>query len=147
MGGRSFVRVRSQRFDHESRADGMARSTEWSPMTPKEDAAARLRARSRRNRWARHFRPEKVRLLLIAEAPPSALDRYFYFPTVPTQDSLFREVARAFLSMEPTRGNKRELLKGLQEEGVFLIDTVLEPVEGRYAIEIGRLIARVRRFR
>jgi hypothetical protein len=88
-----------------------------------------------------------VRHLLIAEAPPSALDRYFYFPVVSTQDSLFREVARAVLSVEPTRENKRDLLKGLQAEGVFLIDAVAEPVEGRYTIETDRLIARVLRLR
>lgn len=106
----------------------------------------RRRARARRDRWARAFRPQTVDLLLIAEAPPSVLDRYFYFPIVPTQDSLFREVARALLSEEPTRENKRDLLKALQSDGVFLIDAVQEPVEGRYSIPIGRLISRVRRL-
>jgi hypothetical protein len=38
--------------------------------------AARL-ARQRRYRAARRFRPETVRLLLVAEAPPASLDRYF----------------------------------------------------------------------
>jgi hypothetical protein len=40
-----------------------------------------------------------VELLLVAEAPPSALDRYFYFEDVPVQDSLFRYVARAILDV------------------------------------------------
>jgi hypothetical protein len=104
------------------------------------------RARSRRTRWARAFRPEKVRTLLIAEAPPSALDRYFYFPSVSTHDSLFREVAYAITSVQPTRENKRELLTMLQVKGLFMIDAVPEPVNGRYSIDVGRLISRVRRL-
>ena len=106
----------------------------------------RRRARSRRARWARAFRPEKVGTLLIAEAPPSALDRYFYFPNVSTHNSLFREVAHAITSMQPTRENKRELLTMLQVRGVFMIDAVPEPVDGRYSIDVGRLISRVRRL-
>jgi hypothetical protein len=113
-------------------------------MIGNQEAVAQRRARARRTRWARVFRPQVVSLLLIAEAPPSALDRYFYFPTVTTQDSLFREGARAILSMEPTHENKRVLLKKLQAEGTFLIDAVLHPVAGRYPIQIGGLVARVK---
>jgi hypothetical protein len=36
------------------------------------------------------FKPESVDLLLVAEAPPSTLDRYFYVPDVREEDSLFR---------------------------------------------------------
>ena len=77
---------------------------------------------------AARFKPADVRLLLIAEAPPSALDRYFYFPTVTTQDSLFRYIARLTLGTEPTRGNKAELLDELRNAGVFLIDVSLDPI-------------------
>jgi hypothetical protein len=115
-------------------------------MTRVAKAVAIRRARARRDRWARAFRPDKVLLLLIAEAPPPVLHRYLYFPIVPTRDSLFREVARAVLSAEPTRKNKRELLKRLMNHGVFLIDAVQEPVTGPYRIYVGRLIARVRRL-
>lgn len=52
----------------------------------------RDQARARRERAARQYKPTKVDLLLVAEAPPSALDRYFYFPDVREQDSLFRYV-------------------------------------------------------
>jgi hypothetical protein len=41
----------------------------------------------RRDAAARRYRPETIQLLLIAEAPPSALDRYFYFEDVPDHDS------------------------------------------------------------
>lgn len=71
---------------------------------PEDDA--KIRARRRRDQAAKKYRPASVRLLLVPEAPPSALDRYFYFATVATQDSLFRYVTRAILKVEPTRANR-----------------------------------------
>lgn len=82
-----------------------------------EDAGSN--AQRRRERSATKYRPVLVKLLLVAEAPPAALDRYFYFEHVSTQDSLFRYVARAILNAEPTRGNKAELLGRLQGRGVY----------------------------
>jgi hypothetical protein len=90
-----------------------------------------VRARRRRERAAQKYRPASVRLLLIAEAPPSALDRYFYFEMVATQDSLFRYVAQAILRVEPTRVNKPELLGRLRDRGVFLIDLWRDPIDAR----------------
>jgi|SRR5215218_7009160 len=85
-------------------------------------------ARRRRARAARKFRPDIVKLLLVAEAPPSALDRYFYFEDVREQDALFRYVARGLLGVEPTRENKGDLLGRLRDEGVFLIDVSADPL-------------------
>lgn len=93
-----------------------------------KDAAAA--ARRRRQAAARAYKPARIRLLLIAEAPPSAPDRYFYFTHVAKQDSLFRHVARGLLAIEPTRDNKAELLAQLRDAGVFLIDVRDEPVDG-----------------
>jgi hypothetical protein len=67
-------------------------------------------------------------VLLVAEAPPSALDRYFYFTDVREQDSLFRYVARGVLGVEPTRDNKGVLLAGLRKAGVFLVDVSPDPL-------------------
>lgn len=105
-------------------------------------------ARRRRERWARAFRPEAVDLLIVAHAPPESLDRYFYFPNVPRQDSLFREVARAVLKAEPEREDKRALLRKLREAGVHLIDVSLEPLpEGsELAPLIPGLLRRIRRL-
>ena len=75
-------------------------------------------ARLRRKKAAARYRPPEIELLLVAEAPPRELDRYFYFEHVPTQDSLFRYVSRCLLEAEPTRGNKRRAArtaKGPQE--------------------------------
>ena len=86
-------------------------------------------------------------LLLVAEAPPAALDRYFYFEDVRTHDSLFRYVARTILKDEPTRQDKAELLSRLRDRGVFLIDLKQDPVDGGSLVaEVPGLIRRVRRL-
>src|SRR3954467_13749513 len=61
-------------------------------------AAARERRRA-----AERYEPDVVDLLLVAEAPPSALDRFFYFEHVTTHDSLFRYVVRGILGETPSR--------------------------------------------
>lgn len=93
--------------------------------------AATAEHRRRRAEAAERYRPERIELLLVAEAPPKAPDRYFYFHDVHTQDSLFRYVARSLLpNTEPTRENKPVLLAQLRDRGVFLIDLKQDPVDG-----------------
>src|SRR5256885_1428518 len=65
-------------------------------------------------------------LAMAAEAPPAALDRYFYFEHVATHDSLFRYVVRGVLGEAPTR-DKAPYLDELRERGVFLIDMCEDP--------------------
>ena len=114
-------------------------------MTP--SAATQRKARERRTRAARRFKPRKVELLLVAEAPPGTLERYFYFPEVTEHDSLFRYVARAILKIEPTRANKAELLGQLRDRGVFLIDLKRDPVDGTpLADGVPGLLRRVKRL-
>jgi hypothetical protein len=84
-------------------------------------------ARRRRDAAAARYKPKKVELLLVAEAPPAALDHYFYFEHVPDQDSLFRHVVRAVLATAPSRSAKRDQLRSLTDRGVFLIDFKSEP--------------------
>lgn len=66
---------------------------------------------------------------------------------MPTQDSLFRYVARSILKVEPTRDNKHKLLSRLRDRGVFLIDLGLDPI-GREALaaNVPGLVRRVRRL-
>jgi hypothetical protein len=87
-------------------------------------------ARSRREQEALRFKPVAIRLLLVAEAPPASLDRYFYFDDVRKHDSLFRYVCRGVLGIEPGRERKAELLVRLRDRGVFLIDLQTDPVDG-----------------
>lgn len=110
-------------------------------------AAEQRRARERRRRAARKYQPERIKLLLVAEAPPSALDRYFYFPDVTEQDSLFRYVARGVLKAEPTRANKAELLGRLRDRGIFLIDLIQNPIDAsRHADHVCALLRRAEKL-
>ncbi len=84
----------------------------------------------RRRDAADRYKPAKVDLLLVAEAPPSSLDRYFYFTEVREHDSLFRYVCRVLLGREPKRESKHEPLEELRDRGVFLIDLNETPMDG-----------------
>jgi hypothetical protein len=105
-------------------------------------------ARRRRDRAARKYQPADIKLLLVAEAPPAALDRYFYFEDVVTQGSLFRYVSRLILGVEPTRSAKGELLRQLRDRGVFLIDLSRDPRQGpASADQVPALLQRIRRLK
>lgn len=112
-------------------------------VAPRDEPAAEVRRR--RAAAAELYRPAQVRLLLVAQAPPDAHDRYFYFPDVSTQDSLFRSVAQAILpNCEPTRSNKAAVLTELRERGVYLIDLKPDPVDGSpLAPYVPALLARI----
>jgi len=72
---------------------------------------------------AEKYKPSSVRLLLVAEAPPCTLDRYFYFESVDKQDSLFRYVWQGVTGENAgAREQKPAQLAALRKDGVFLID-------------------------
>jgi len=93
-------------------------------MSPEE------RARRRRRDAAARYRPDRVDTLLVSEAPPSALDRYFYFEDVATHDSLFRHVVEGVLGEKPTR-DKAPYLDEFRERGWFLIHVSEDPFRDR----------------
>jgi mannose-6-phosphate isomerase len=81
----------------------------------------------------------------VAEAPPSAPDRYFYFEDVQAHDSLFRHVAKTVLGTAPSRDRKAEALAQLRSRGVFLIDLRTDPVDGAPLTDhVPALVMRVR---
>ncbi len=86
-----------------------------------------------KNRYAKarnKYKPNSIRVLLIAEAPPNNLDRYFYFEEVKTQDSLFLEIMgvlypeqkQVYLSSGRDAHLKAGLLETFKEDGYHLID-------------------------
>lgn len=115
------------------------------PTAAPRDETTAAEVRRRRAAAAERYRPDQIRLLLVAQAPPDADDRYFYFPDVATQDSLFRSVAQAILpNCEPTRSNKASFLAQLRDRGVFLIDLKPDPVDGSpLAPYVPPLLARI----
>lgn len=70
----------------------------------------------------RKYRPTRVNLLLVAEAPPCTPDRYFYFEHVDRHDWLFRYVWEGLMGTKPDRTRKAEHLAALRDAGVYLID-------------------------
>jgi hypothetical protein len=86
----------------------------------------------RRARW----KPEHVRLLLIAESAPDdggdiANRRFFYDDALTGKDGLFREVVRALYDDPPLTSGpdaKRPWLEKLKANGVFLTDLARMPV-------------------
>jgi hypothetical protein len=86
-----------------------------------------------------------VDTLLVVEAPPSALDRYFYFEDVSTHDSLFRHVVAVVTGEKPTR-DKLPYLDDLRERGFFLVDMSIDPFRSRDVLPgcVPGLVRRVR---
>lgn len=82
----------------------------------------------RRREAAEKYRPERVRLLLVAHAPPVQVERYFYFEQVREKDDLFRYVVHGLFGTMPDREHKANWLRRLRDAGVFLIDLVEQPV-------------------
>ena len=76
------------------------------------------------------YKPNTINVLLIAEAPPCALDRFFYFEDVKTQDSLFLEIMgllypkekQKYLSSGRNSSMKKELLENFKTDGYWLLD-------------------------
>ncbi|BBZ60641.1 hypothetical protein [Mycolicibacterium monacense] len=100
-----------------------------SPPQTQQDDTGPAEVRRRRAEAAKQYQPSRVRLLLVAQAPPDADDRYFYFLDVAQHDWLFRAVARAILPhVELTRTNKASVLAHLRDRGIFLIDLKPDPV-------------------
>lgn len=75
------------------------------------------------------FKPDDVKVLFLAEAPPCKPDRFFYFPDVTKGDSLFLHIIREVfpeLKQIPTkqiRAMKEELLIRFREEGFYVMDS------------------------
>ncbi|RYZ57558.1 MAG: hypothetical protein EOO14_10835, partial [Chitinophagaceae bacterium] len=76
------------------------------------------------------YKPRRIETLLIAEAPPDSLDRFFYFEDVKRQDSLFLEIMgvlypdqkQRYLASGRDTAVKEELLETFKEDGFWLLD-------------------------
>lgn len=85
----------------------------------------------KRREAAERFRPGAVDCLLVAEAPPSDESRYFYFEDVPTSDSLYLELSKAYflsLDVRQLRSAKAHFLDRMRSLGIWLIDLSREPL-------------------
>lgn len=95
---------------------------------------------------ARHkYKPNDIKVLLIAEAPPENLNRFFYFENVKDHDSLFLEVMgvlypkhkEQYLYSGRSTDLKKQLLMRFKSDGYLLLDLsevpkgqLTQPIEG-----------------
>jgi hypothetical protein len=85
------------------------------------------------------YRPARIKILLVCEAPPPSGRHYFYVPRdlrnkrpVRDDSALPATIFSHYFSKRPD--NKKEyicFLKELQEKGIFLIDICDDPVKVR----------------
>src|SRR5262245_59466564 len=85
------------------------------------------------------YRPKTVKVLMIAESPPSS-GGFFYFPETIGKDHLFRETMKAtglWPGDEPLRKgvDKREMLSRFRSMGFYLLDASTFPVDKMSAKE------------
>lgn len=81
---------------------------------------------------AKPYIPTVTNILFLAEAPPNSHERYFYFPNVRQQDSLWIELMKAlyeenFGKVRNERTRKKQWLLRFKNDGYRLIDAVKEP--------------------
>lgn len=76
------------------------------------------------------YKPQVVKCLLIAEAPPDNVDRFFYFENVKQHDYLFLGIAGAlypelksqYLQSLRSSENKIKILNQFSKDGFYLVD-------------------------
>ena len=100
------------------------------------------------------YKPIAIKYLLIAEAPPDSLDRFFYYEDVTKHDYLFLGVAEAlypdlkrkFIESKRSCDIKRSILFRLQAYGFYLLDLSELPLgqlENDLASQLPNLIERI----
>lgn len=103
------------------------------------------------------YRPATVRVLIVAEAPPCALDRFFYFEDVKRQDSLFLEIMgilypdqkEQYLASGRDTGLKQDLLQRFQSDGYWMLDLCEVPtsiVDGPLPADVQLLLRKLEKL-
>ena len=87
-----------------------------------------------RSEATQRYRPAQVHVLFVAESPPAAPDRHFYFPDVTRADTLWIELMRAlypsdFGETKAERKRKAEWLRRFQADGYWLIEALPVPID------------------
>ncbi len=103
-----------------------------------------MNAQRRFTEAIRRYRPDPLRVLFIAEAPPAfKVNRFFYFTDLTDGDTLFLEMMKVLYpvevgymkdtfrpgsSVKQIRQRKPELLRRFQKDGFHLIDAYERPM-------------------
>jgi len=100
------------------------------------------------------YKPNSVKYLLVAEAPPDNVERFFYYDNVNQHDYLFLGVAQAiypdlkdkFLASGRSSEIKNSILLKLKAEGFYLLDLSELPLTlmpGDLSSQLPSLIAKI----
>jgi hypothetical protein len=83
----------------------------------------------------RKYKPQTIKFLFVAEAPPKASSgRFFYFENISDKDSLFLETMKVlypkhYSETKIVRLQKRQFLERFRSDGFYLIDSCDSPME------------------
>ena len=93
------------------------------------------------------YRPQQIRLLLLAESPPDCEGgdfRFFYAPTK-SHDNLYQNVMKVvFSDFEPARDQKMMWLEKFRDAGCYLVDATDTPVNHMSDKEKERILLEAR---
>lgn len=100
------------------------------------------------HKLANTYRPEKIKTLLIGEAPPPRGKTYFYLPIImstahpiDTDQSLPATIFNHYFHRRPTSEKEYdEFLSELKRKGIFLIDIFNKPIKVRENTENQQII-------
>lgn len=92
--------------------------------------------REKLNNSRLNYKPDIIKYLLIAQAPPDSIERFFYYTNVPKHDYLFLGITgvlypklkREFLISRRNADLKNSILFKFKEEGFYLIDLSELPI-------------------
>jgi predicted ATPase len=106
------------------------KATTAKPIKTSEMATDISRLKKQLETARQKYKPETVKYLLVAEAPPDSLERFFYYDSVRQHDYLFLGVAEAlypklkeqFLLSRRSSEIKNSILQTLQKDGFYLLD-------------------------
>ena len=80
----------------------------------------------------KRYKPDRIKVLFVAESPPESSDdkvRFFYNPSQERHDYMYRSVMKAFFpDFEHRSGEKEKWLRRFQKAGCYMIDATDKPV-------------------
>ena len=82
------------------------------------------------------YKPSNIKCLIIAEAPPNSIERFFYYPHVKTADYLFLGIAGVLYPKKKEKyidwgrpwSLKQEILSQFHNDGYYLINLLDVPI-------------------
>ena len=76
------------------------------------------------------YKPERIRTLLITEAPSESQDRFFYFEQVRKYDQLYLSIMKVLyphVRIRELRERKAAFLQKFKDDGFYIVDAVDRP--------------------